>query len=1059
MKKDIGKTRRRLGSLLMLVALGMPSVGWAQQKNISGKVLDSNNKPIAGVTVSVQNAGTRIETTTDADGNYHIVVPEGKTILFKSIGFNAKEELTAGKTTINVVLQSDDTQLETVVVVGYGTQRKQSLTGAVASVKGTEMRQTKNENPQNMLAGRVAGVRVWQKSAEPGAYSANFDVRGLGAPLVVIDGVPRTAEDFQRLNPADIEDVSVLKDASAAIYGVRSANGVVLVTTKKGKEGRTSISYNGSYTFQKPSGMPVLADAISAMTIYNERSMNNINGGSLIYTEKDFEDFRNGTRRSSDWTSLLFSKYSPQTQHDISISGGSNKIQYYIGGGYSYQQGFFKSGDLNYNKYNLRSNINAELAKGLKLELNLSGMADQQNNPYTSSVDIIRNYWKQGMLFPAYADAENTLLNYEGLDLEQNTLAMIDSDISGYRKFKKKTLQSSAALNYDLSNISPILEGFSAKALIGYDYRVDNNALFRKEYYQYAFNKSTGTYDQKLYNLSSPNQMKREFFDKQQLLGQFILNYDRTIAEQHKVSGVIGWETQKNDGDNFYGLKNLAFGSDQLSAGVEDGQMTSMYNGITDYYDEAKSALFGRANYDFGGRYIAEFQFRYDGSSRFAKGHQWGFFPSASVGWRLSEEPFFKSIAGLSFVNQLKFRASYGVLGDDLSSSWDFGWIPGYIYPATSGNAENGYNNQYAPGYIFGGKYITGVSRKPIANELITWYKAKTFNVGMDFEGWNGLFGFTLDYFERTRSGLFQRRTSEFPTVIGATAPLENVNSDRHMGLELELKHRNRINDFAYNIRAIATVTRNKYLTAVQNGPYKNSYDRWRNDNFNNRYQGIQFGYESAGRFESWEDIWSYPIYKERDVLPGDYKYLDWNGDGEINGQDEHPFAFDQTPWLNYSMNIETSYKNFDMSLLLQGSALGSMEYKEPLYAIWGSNGGGTLEQYLDRWHPVDPTADPYDPATEWVKGYYAFTGRYPKSNSEFNRVSTAYLRLKSAELGYTFSNLSASSTMRLRVYANAYNLFTITGVRFVDPEHPDDDLGRMYPLNKTYSLGVSLSF
>jgi len=539
MKKDIGKSRRRISTLLVLMALGIPSIGWAQQRNVRGKVLDSNNKPIAGVTISVQNADSRIETTTNADGSYSISVPEGKKLLFKSLGFSAKEEVTDGKSTINVVLQSDDMQLETVVVVGYGTQRKQSLTGAIASVKGTEMRQTKNENPQNMLTGRVAGVRVWQKSAEPGAYSANFDIR-------------------------DIEDVSVLKDASAAIYGVRSANGVVLVTTKKGKEGKTIVNYSGSYTFQRPSGLPVLADAISAMTVYNEKSMNNINGGSPIYTEKDFEDFRNGTRRSSDWTGLIFSKYAPQTQHDVSFSGGSNKVQYYIGGGYSYQQGFFKSGDLNYNKYNLRSNISAELAKGLKLDLNISGMADQQNNPYNSAVDIIRNYWRQGVLFPAYADPNNTLLNYEGLDLEQNTVAMMDASISGYRKFKKKTFQSSAALNYELSNLSPFLQGFSAKALISYDYRADNNSLFRKEYYQYALNKTTGKYDQKLYNLSSPNQMKREFYDKQQVLGQFILNYDRTFGDQHKLAALVGWESQKNDGDNFYGLKNLAFGSDQF---------------------------------------------------------------------------------------------------------------------------------------------------------------------------------------------------------------------------------------------------------------------------------------------------------------------------------------------------------------------------------------------------------------------------------------------------------------------------------------------------------------
>jgi len=208
-----------------------------------------------------------------------------------------------------------------------------------------------------------------------------------------------------------------------------------------------------------------------------------------------------------------------------------------------------------------------------------------------------------------------------------------------------------------------------------------------------------------------------------------------------------------------------------------------------------------------------------------------------------------------------------------------------------------------------------------------------------------------------------------------------------------------------------------------------------------------------------WNDIRTYPIFKERDLLPGDYKYMDWNEDGEINGQDEHPFAFDQTPWLNFSTNLQANYKNFDISALFQGSALGSMEYKEPLYAIWGQYGGGTLTQYLDRWHPNDPTADPYDPNTTWSQGHYAYTGRYPKNNSDFNRVSTAYLRLKSLELGYSLPTFSKHPNMKLRVFANTYNLFTITAVKFVDPEHPDDDLGRMYPLNKTYTLGLSMTF
>jgi TonB dependent receptor. len=278
------------------------------------------------------------------------------------------------------------------------------------------------------------------------------------------------------------------------------------------------------------------------------------------------------------------------------------------------------------------------------------------------------------------------------------------------------------------------------------------------------------------------------------------------------------------------------------------------------------------------------------------------------------------------------------------------------------------------------------------------------------------------------------------------------------MGMELEIKHRNKIGDFAYTLRGIVTITRQEYLTASGKGPYANSYDKWRNDNLTNRYQGVQFGYESNGRYTSWEDIWNETLYHERDVLPGDYKYVDWNGDGEINSLDEHPYAYDQTPWLNYSLNGEFQWKGFDFSILFQGSALGSMAYKEPLYSIWGKNGGGALKQYLDRWHPSDADADPYDPATSWIQGYYAYTGHSPYENSSFNRVSTAYLRLKSVEIGYTIPKLPNSS-VGLRIYANAYNMLTFTGVKFVDPEHPDDELGRLYPLSKTVTLGMSFSF
>jgi TonB-linked SusC/RagA family outer membrane protein len=574
----------------------------AQYINISGKITDVNNEPLPGVNVIVKN--TNQGTISSISGEYSISAPTDATLEFRFLGLKTVEEKIGGRRLINVVMQVQEIELDNIVVVGYATQRKVTLTGAVAGIKGSEMIQTKNENPQNMLTGRISGVRVWQKSAEPGTFNNNFDIRGLGSPLVVIDGIPRSTAEFQRLNPNDIDDISVLKDASAAIYGVRAANGVVLVTTKKGtQEEKSKVSYNGSFTFQKPSGMPVLADAFQTMTLYNERSMNNINGGNLIYNDTDFEAYRNGTRRTTDWTSLLFSEFSPQTQHDVSLTGGNNKTQYYVGLGYFFQEGFFKSGDLNYSKFNLRSNINTQITDGLTFELNLSGIADERNNPYSSSVDIIRNYWRQGVLFPAYADPENTMLNYDGLDLEENTVAKMTSDVSGYRRYEQKYFQSSASLNYDFGTISPILKGLNAKALFSYDYRMDNNTIFRKEYYQYAYNELTQSYTQKLYNNSSPSQLRREVYSKQQTLGQFILNYDRKFA-LHKVNGLLGWETQKRVGDNFYAQRDLAFAMEYLFAGVDENQLGGMQSGSNDIYELANSAMIGRLNYSYADKYI-----------------------------------------------------------------------------------------------------------------------------------------------------------------------------------------------------------------------------------------------------------------------------------------------------------------------------------------------------------------------------------------------------------------------------------------------------------------------
>ena len=1041
-------------SLLFISALVMSSAAaQAQGIMVKGKVVDQHNEPVIGATVGVDKG--KAKTVTDIDGNFTLQVPANAQIVVNYIGMKPATQSVGGRRELNFVLQDDVNQLQDVVVVGYGTQKRGSITGSVAAVKGDEMVRTKNENPQNMLTGRVAGVRVWQKSSEPGSYNNNFDVRGMGTPLVIIDGVPRDMSDFQRMNADDIQDISVLKDASASIYGLRSANGVVLVTTKKGQAGQTKFSYNGSYTIQSPKSMPKLLDAYKTMTLYNERNLNNVNGGSKIYTDEMFDEFRNGTRRETDWNNLIFAKTSPQTNHNITVSGGNDKTQYFVSFGAFYQEGFFKSGDLNYHKYNITSNLTTEVYRGLKLSLNINAMTDKQNNPYCTSTDIIRNYWRQGVLFPAYADEAGTMLNYDGLDLEENTVAKMTADISGYRRYKQSQVLTSGIFEYDFGTLFNVLKGLKAKVMFSYDYHLNNNTIYRKQYYQYAYDPATQTYKQKLYASSAPSNLRREHYDTQQFLSQYTLSYNRDFGP-HSIAAVVGMETQRRTGDNFYAMRNLAFSSPYLFNGVEEGQVANSATG--GIYSANYNAFIGRLNYSFAQRYLIEGQFRYDGSSKFAKGHRWGFFPSVSLGWVVSEEPWFKKIEFLKGVDQLKLRASYGEMGDDSGANYD--WVAGYTYPSTSGNSEKGYYNQYAPGFIFGSQFVYAATPMAIPNELISWYKAKTFNVGVDFDTNNKLFGFSLDYFSRKMTGLYEYRTSVFPTVIGAKPPRENANSSRNFGMELELRHHNRIGrDFVYNVKGIVTITRQKYLTAIQNGPYANAYDQWRNDHLNNRYQGVQFGYEGNGRYQNWDEIWNETLYHEKDLLPGDYKYLDWNGDGEINSQDEHPYAFDQTPWMNYSLSIDCAYKGFDFSMLWQGSALGSMSYEEPLYSIWGQNGGGALEQYWDRWHPADENADPYDPNTKWVKGYYAYTGHYPSANSTFNRVSTAYLRLKQIELGYTLPKWKAFPSLNLRVYANAYNLLTITGVKFVDPEHPSDDLGRLYPLNRTYTFGVQVSF
>jgi len=422
------------------------------------------------------------------------------------------------------------------------------------------------------------------------------------------------------------------------------------------------------------------------------------------------------------------------------------------------------------------------------------------------------------------------------------------------------------------------------------------------------------------------------------------------------------------------------------------------------------------------------------------------------VGWRISEEKLFKNIEALSFINQFKLRASYGKTGDDNASSYQF--VSGYNYPAGTDSRN------FTGGYDFDGSFTASAYNKGIPNQYITWYTSKTFDLGLDLEAWNGLLGFTGDYFSRFREGLLAKRNGGIPTVVGAGLPDENINSDRTYGFDLELSHKNKIGDFKYGVKGLFSLTRIEDLY-VESQTYGSSWDNWKN-NQNNRLQGIHTGLTGDGQFMTWQQILSSPTYVGRGTIIGDYKYQDWNGDGQIDGNDVHPIQFTNYPWINFSMTLEASYKGFDFNCLLQGSGMSSLVYGEQLrQPMWGSNDSGAMQQFMDRWHPVDPKADPYNPATVWTSGHFAYTGTLPDENSTFNSVNGAYLRLKSVELGYSLpvKLVNAIGVKSLRVYANAYNLLTITKVKYVDPEHPNDTYGYLYPLNKTVTVGLNVKF
>lgn len=432
-KRKYALSRLLATIIFLLCAVNILAQNTGNSYKVVGVIKDQTNEPLIGANITEK--GTTNATLSDIDGRFSLNVSNGQAILVISyIGYQPKEVAIGNKTDLTVILAEDNQVLDEIVVVGYGTQKKATLTGAVVAIGNSDIVTTKNENVQNMLTGKLPGVRVVQKSSEPGSFNNSFDIRGMGNPLIIVDGVPR--DNFNRLDANDIESISVLKDASAAIYGVRAANGVVLITTKKGQSGKVDLEYAGNFGWQNPTGSPESVNAADWMVLRNEKLMHQVNGGTRAYTQDEIDAYRNGTMSSTNWWEECMRSLAPQTQHSLSATGGNDRLNFYISGGYMYQESFLQSKSLDYDRFNIRSNISAKITDRLRVEMNISGILDTKNQPYQNPDWIIRAFQRAPAIQPVYANNNRDYLMY-GLIEGDNPVAMMDADVVGYKKFEK----------------------------------------------------------------------------------------------------------------------------------------------------------------------------------------------------------------------------------------------------------------------------------------------------------------------------------------------------------------------------------------------------------------------------------------------------------------------------------------------------------------------------------------------------------------------------------------------------------------------------------------------
>jgi len=999
---------------------------------IRGKVTDAKGQPLPGVTVVVK--GTTTGNISDAKGNYSLAnVPAGATLVFSFVGMKTQEIAVAGQTTVNVVLAEETIGIEEVVAIGYGTQKKATLTGSISEIKGQELKRSPQPNLSNSLAGKFSGIIVNNRSGEPGYDDSDFYVRGLATTgnndvLVVVDGVPGQIGGLSRLDPNDIESLTVLKDASAAVYGSRAANGVILITTKRGEIGKPSLNYSFNYGLSLPTRLPDMADAATYAEIMNEIDYyNNPDGGyNQFYSEEEIEKFRSGSDPlnypNTDWAEETLKDVATQTKHNLSLTGGTDKLKYFVSLGLLSQDGLYKDGVTKYEQYNIRSNIDAAITERLKLSVDVAAREEKRRYPISSASDIFRSIYR------AYPTVAARFPNGQPTSgIENNNPVLMVTDIGGINNNPTDVVNIILKASYKI----PRIKGLTIDGTYALDKSWSSGKAFSKPYSVYNYDNTSDTYTEVITGGSAGKAMLTESEDNKTLTTYSAkLNYSGRWGK-HQLKALAGYEQSENKEEKFEAIA-YNFPTTETPELSQGGSAASDKEISGSSYKYTRRSYFGRISYDYAEKYMLEVQMRVDGSSIFPKGERYGYFPAVSGGWRISEEPWLDRVG---FIDNLKIRASYGELGNDNIDQFQY------------------YNNfSFNNNYIIGSDVHNGIDLTKLANPDITWEVAKKTDIGFDALLWKS-WSLEMIYFHQKRSDILAARNASIPQVSGIVnpyetddseplVPYENIGKIKNTGIEATLGYKHS-GKFSYNISANMTYAKNKVLF-VDEASGVLDYQKETGKSLNSYLL-----YRAIGIFRTQEDLDNYPHLSGAQL--GDLIYEDYDQSGEITADDKIRTKYSNIPQITFGLNFRANWKNFDLSMVFSGQTRVS-QYVLPesgtvgnFYSSWADH----------RWRVNNPNGS--YPRVDTRASSSVNGGLYPNT---FWLNDASFIRLKSLEVGYTIPSvhLDKISIDDVRVYVSGFNLFTITDVDDYDPEGSSES-GQFYPQQRIINFGINVKF